>query len=340
VQELNYIEPGRLEWREVDDAKVGGPGEAVVRPLAVATCDLDALMVRGLVPMEAPFGFGHECVAEVTDVGDEVRTVKPGDLVSVPFQISCGECPKCLAGHTGNCEAVPRLSTYGMPFGQQRFGGFLADAAHVPFADAMLVPVPEGIEPDAVASLSDNIPDAWRTVGPPLEENPGAPVLVVMGAGSIALYAVALARALGAARVDTVGGRPHDRELAAKLGANVLDDEIPEKVRPGYQVTVDASGQQEGKGLVCALRSTGPEGICTSIGIYYSPDISLPLMEIYSKGITFKTGRVHSRPVMPKVLDLIRAGSFDPAPMTMQTVAWDDAEAALSELRVKTVVAR
>jgi alcohol dehydrogenase len=261
-------------------------------------------------------------------------------VVSVPFQISCGECARCRDGHTGNCERVPRLSSYGMPFGSQRFGGFLADAAHVPFADAMLVPIPEGIRPEAVASLSDNIPDAWRTVGPPLEANPGAPVLVTMGAGSIALYAVAMAKALGAERVDVVGGRESDRELAASLGANVMDEGFPDKVRPGYPITVDASAQQEGKGLVCALRSTAPEGICTSIGIYYSPDISLPLMEVYSKGITFKTGRVHSRPVMPKVLDLIREGSFDPAPMTMQTVAWDDAQAALSQLKVKTVVTR
>ena len=186
-------------------------------------------MVRGVMPLELPFAFGHECVAEVAEVGDAVSSVKPGDLVSVPFQISCGECARCRAGHTGNCDAVPRLSTYGMPFGEQRFGGFLSDAAKVPFADAMLVPVPEGIEPAAVASLSDNIPDAWRTVAPPLAEKPGAPVLICMGAGSIALYATALARALGAERVDVVGGRDADRELAEQLGANLLEAEFPEQ---------------------------------------------------------------------------------------------------------------
>ena len=86
-------------------------------------------------------------------------------MVSVPFQISCGECETCRRGHTGNCERVERMAMYGLPMGTN-YGGFLSDTARVPFADAMLVPIPEGIEPAGVASLSDNIPDAWRKVGP------------------------------------------------------------------------------------------------------------------------------------------------------------------------------
>ena len=65
-----------------------------------------------------------------------------------------------------------------------------SDLVRVPYADAMLVPLPDGLEPATVASASDNIPDAWRTVAPPLERRPGAEVLVVAGgARSIALYA-------------------------------------------------------------------------------------------------------------------------------------------------------
>jgi threonine dehydrogenase-like Zn-dependent dehydrogenase len=338
MRELTFIEPGKLEWREAPEPKIGGDGEAIVRPLALATCDLDTMMVRGKVPLPTPFAFGHECVAEVTEVGDAVATVKPGDVVSVPFQISCGECEPCRAGHTGNCASVPRLSAYGMPFGQQSFGGFASDAAHVPYADAMLVAVPDGIEPATIASLSDNIPDAWRTVAPPLRAAPGSAVLVCIGAGSIALYATALAIALGAERVDVAGGREWERELAAGLGANVVADQFPDRIGGDYPITVDASGRQDGSGLACALRSTAPEGLCTSIGIYYNPDIALPLLEVYTKGITFKTGRVHARPLMPEILEMVREGSFDPRPMTAQTVSWDDAAEALSELRVKTVV--
>ena len=50
MRELNFLEKGKLEWREADDPKIEGDGEALVRPLAVATCDLDLLLVRGLLP--------------------------------------------------------------------------------------------------------------------------------------------------------------------------------------------------------------------------------------------------------------------------------------------------
>ena len=123
-----------------------------------------------LAPVANPFPFGHECVGEVTEVGDSVKSVKPGDLVSVPFQVSCGSCAACREGRSGNCESVPRLSMYGLPVGPQSYGGFASDAVNVPYADAMLVPIPEGVAPAAVASLSDNIPDAWRTVAGPLGE--------------------------------------------------------------------------------------------------------------------------------------------------------------------------
>lgn len=336
MQELNFIGKGKLEWREAPDPKLEGDGEAIVHPVALATCDLDAGIVSGPVPIEGPFPFGHECVAEVAEVGDSVNSVKPGDLVSVPFQISCGTCAACRAGQTGNCESVPRLSMYGLPVGKESFGGFASDAVRVPFADPMLVPIPEGIEPATVASLSDNIPDAWRTVALPLADAPGSRVLICMGAGSIALYSVAIAVALGAERVDVVGGRERERKLASELGANLLDESFPD--RAGfYPITVDASADPAG--LACAARSTDAEGICTSIGIYFEPTV-MPLLDMFGQGITFKTGRPHVRPLMPDVLELIRKGKFDPAPMTVQTVGWDDAAEALSDLRAKTVVTR
>ncbi|MGA8219089.1 MAG: alcohol dehydrogenase catalytic domain-containing protein [Solirubrobacterales bacterium] len=336
MRQLEFIEKGKLEWRDAPDPTLGGDGEAIVRPVALATCDLDAAFVQGLAPVGNPFPFGHECVGEVTDVGGSVKSVKPGDLVSVPFQVSCGECAACREGRSGNCESVPRLSMYGLPVGPQTYGGFASDAVNVPYADAMLVPIPEGVAPTAVASLSDNIPDAWRTVAGPLEKAPGSPVLIAMGAGSIALYSVAIALALGAERVDVVGRRKRDRELAEKLGANVLHEEFPDRVG-FYPITVYASADPAG--IACALRSTDADGICTSVGIYFQPT-ALPLLEMFTQGITFVTGRPHVRTLMPAVLELIRQGKFDPDPMTVNRVDWDDAAEALSDLRAKTVVAR
>ena len=342
MRELTFTGKNAVEWREAEQPGLEGDGQAVVRPLAVATCDLDTAVIAGRVPIPPPFPLGHECVAEVVEVGDAVSTVSPGDRVSVAFQISCGACEPCLAGHTGSCSETPRLAMYGLPLGEN-WGGFLADAVRVPYADAMLVPVPDGIEAEAAASVSDNIVDAWRTVGPQLAESPGAPVLICGGAGSIDQYSVAIAAALGAERVDYLPGRPGPRrddavQLATRLGANIVgeDEGVPKRLGP-YPITVDASGDSEA--LACALRSTEPDGTCTSIGIYYDPTTPVPLLEMYTKGITFVTGRVHARPAIPTVLELISTGALDPVPVTRRTLAWDDAE-ALPEERVKTVISR
>jgi threonine dehydrogenase-like Zn-dependent dehydrogenase len=157
-----------------------------------------------------------------------------------------------------------------------------------------------------------------------------------MGAGSIALYSVAIALALGAERVDVVGGRPRDRELAEQLGAKLLDEEFPDRVG-FYPVTVDASADPAG--LACVLKSTDADGICTSIGIYIEP-VPLPLLDMFTQGVTFTTGRPHVRVLMPQVLELIRDGRFDPDPVTAERVDWEDAAEALSDLRAKTVVTR
>ncbi len=336
MKQLTFLAPGELEWRDVSEPQLAGDGEAIVRPLAVATCDLDLALVRGRAPVGREFAFGHECVAEVTEVGDAVGAVAPGDLVSVPFQISCGECARCRRGQTGNCESVDFLSTYGLPLGPDN-GGFVSDAVRVPYADAMLARIPDGIDPAAVASLSDNIPDAWRTVGPQLEAEPGAAVLICAGAGSIALYAAAIAVALGAGRVDFAGGRPFERELAAELGAELLDEDFPKRLGP-YPITVDASARQPG--LACALRSTEADGICTSIGIYFAEETPVPLLEMYTKGIRFETGRVHARPAFEPILELVRSGAFRPELVTRETASWDEAAEAVAGHGGKLVISR
>ena len=338
MQELNFIETGRLEWREAPDPRLAADREAIVEPVAVATCDLDSLIVRGAVRLNGPFAFGHEGVGRVVEVGDAVHTVTPGDLVSIPFQVSCGSCAQCKRGRSGHCHAVPRLSMYGLgALSGGEFGGFLADRVRVPFADHMLVGLPPGLAPESVASLSDNIADAWRTVGPQLEQEPGAEVLIVSAHNAISLYAADIARALGAGRVDFVGGGPRQLEIAQRLGANVIEGEIPERLGP-YPITVDASGNHAG--LACALRSTGPDGTCTSIGIYFERTTPMPLFEMYTKGIHFLTGRVHAREAMARALVLIEQGLVRPEIVTSQVVSWDDAADALGDLRVKTVITR
>src|SRR5258708_31116919 len=124
--QLTYTAPRALQWREADEPALSSDDAALVRPRAVATCDLDALIVGGASPFPPPFPIGHECVAEVLDVGDAVQGLAPGELVSVPFQISCGSCRACREGRSGNCEQVDFMSTYGFGPAVERWGGFLS----------------------------------------------------------------------------------------------------------------------------------------------------------------------------------------------------------------------
>jgi alcohol dehydrogenase len=328
MQQLVYVSARRLQWHEPPAPTLGSDLAALVRPIAVATCDLDALIVAGVSPFAAPFPIGHECVAEVIDVGDAVAAVRPGQLVSVPFQISCGECVACRRGRTGNCESVPFMSTYGFGPAVDRWGGFLSDIVVVPYADHMLVPVPAGLKPAAVASASDNISDAWRAVGPQLGAEPGAPVLIVGGAGpgSIGLYAVALAVALGAEAVTYVDAEPGRCAIARGFGATTVTDP-PERLGP-FPITVDAGADPDG--LALALRSTAPDGTCTSTAIYFGEQPTLPLLEMYTNGVTFVTGRAHVRPAIPHVLALAERGALRPERVTTTTVDWVDAADALS----------
>ena len=92
-------------------------------------------------------------------------------------------------------------------------------------------------------------------------------------------------------------------------------------------------------GLGCALRSTGPDGVCTSIGIYLK-DTAVPLFDMYVKGVTFRTGRGHARPALPRLIELVAAGRFQPQLVTSLVADWDSANEALSDPPRKLVLTR
>jgi threonine dehydrogenase-like Zn-dependent dehydrogenase len=341
MQQLTFIKPGVLEWHEVPDPKIEAASDALVRPVAVTTCDIDGPTIRGLTPlaMMGSFAFGHEFVAEIVELGGQVTGFSRGQLVAVSFQICCGTCDRCRAGLSGSCRAVPPRSMFGFPLPLGgTWGGALSDLVRVPFATNMLVPLPHGVSAHAVASASDNLPDAWRTVGPHLRESPGAEVLIVAGMGnSIALYAVAIARALGASRVDFLDTDSARLELAQSLGARPIEGPPPDRAGE-YQITVDASA--DAAGLACTLRSLAPGGVCTSIGIYYNSPIPMPLLDMYGRGVRFHTGRANARADMPAVLELVQAGRIKPELVTSEVVPWTHAAEALSDPSMKPLIVR
>ena len=214
-------------------------------------------------------------------------SVTPGDLVSVPFQISCGACDRCRRGQTGNCESVDFLSTYGLPLGPDN-GGFVSERSGSRTPRRCCSRSPTGSSPAAVASLSDNIPDAWRTVGPQLDAEPGAAVLICAGAGSIPVYAAALAIAKGAERVDFAGGRPHEREVAARLGAKLLDEEFPKRLGP-YPITVAGAARTTPASTAPCARPS-PTASAPRSRSSSAEQTPMPLLEMYTRGSAFTPG--------------------------------------------------
>lgn len=334
MRELRFVEPGRVEWFEVPEPELGSADAALVRPIAVGTCDLDGPIVRGEVPVPGPFALGHEFVADVVSVGDSVTTIAPGVQVSVSFQISCGRCQRCLRGFTGRCSAVAAGASYGLgPLGGVDWGGALADLVRVPYADAMCLPVPAAANAAALAGLSDNLVDGWRTVAPHLTGEDDR--VLVLGRGSIGLYATDVARALGAT-VTYVDTNQNNCEIAEKLGATVLHEPPRERYR-SHPVVAHTSGTEVG--LRSALRSTSSGGVCTDTGVIFG-DATLPVLEMYAKGVTFAIGRADARAAMPPALAMVTNGSLHPELMVTQTADWEQAPQAWPNHQGRLVLTR
>jgi alcohol dehydrogenase len=329
--------PGaHLRWREAPAPRAPGPDGAVVHPIAAATCDIDCPLVRGVTQLALPLHLGHECVAEVLAVGERVRTVKPGERAIVPFQINCGACANCRAGRTGNCLALPPMAAYGMGLATGHFGGAFSDELAVPYADAMLVPLPDGIDPAAAASVSDNICDAYRHIGPHLPgllaENPDAEVLILAGlsrrptfTASCPLYTGMIARALGATNVTLVDSRPGVRAHAERLGMNALRPRALRRRAPAPLV-VHISGDP----LEIALAHTAPDGVCTSSGGLHR-SARMPFLQMYVRRVTLHMGVIHARALMPRVLELMRDGRLRPELVTSVLAPLDDAPRVVRE---------
>jgi alcohol dehydrogenase len=329
--------PGaRLSWQEAPAPPAPGQGQAVVHPIAVATCDLDRQLLLGATPFLLPLHFGHECVAEVLTVGDGVTSVRPGQRVVVPFQISCGACTACRQGRTGSCLAVPPISMYGFGVGGGHWGGAVSDELLIPFADAMLVRLPDGIKAAAAASVADNIADAYRHIGPHLPallESDADSDVLILGAvsrrtftsASVPLYAGLIARALGARRVHFADRRPHVRAHAERLGLLPL---TPRRLRghPPAPLVLDASASRPG--LRLALEHVAPDGVCSCVGSLHR-STSIPTALMFGRNATLHLGRSHARAVIPQVLALMEEARLAPEQVTTQLAPLDDAPMAL-----------
>jgi alcohol dehydrogenase len=310
---------------------------------------MDRPIMLGTTPFPLPLHLGHECIAKVVAIGDQVGTVRPGQLVVVPFQISCGTCRPCQAGRTGNCATVPPISMYGFGVAGGNWGGALADQLTVPHADAMLVPLPSGIDPVAAASVADNVCDGYRHIAPYLpallDDDPDAEVLIVAGLSprhaytpSIPLYAGLVARALGARNIYLADCRTWVRETAERLGLVGLH---PAELKRRSPAPLVADITASPKGLHLALSQTAPDGICSSAGGLHRW-ARIPALRCYARNVTLHIGRAHVRHLIPAVLDLMIEERLHPEKVTTNVAPLAEAPHALRDhlgsYAVKTIL--
>lgn len=341
--------PGRLAWRSVPIPAAPGPTAALVRPIAMATCDLDRPIALGYTAFATPLHLGHECVGEVVSVGEQVRAVVAGDRVVVPFQISCGACAACRLGLTGNCRGVPPLSMFGFGVSGGLWGGVIADLLSVPYADAMLVPLPVNVTPEAAASSADTLSDAYRHVGPYVEEvqrHPDGAAVTVVGAvdrrspfsASVPLYVGLITRALlPEADLLIIDERPWVRDHAERLGLAAG----PVRALQGRRSPLVVDSSASPVGLKLALSAVAPDGRCSCAGLLHA-SAKIPASLMFGRNVTLTIARSHIRLAIPPVLELLSAGSLDPTGVTTQQGPLDDAVELISaHLRgpdVKTVL--
>ena len=229
-----YVKPGVVEVIDtpyptfelqagpgVNAANVGRkvPHGVILRTVATNICGSDQHMVRGRTTAPAGLVLGHEITGEVIETGPDVEFIKVGDIVSVPFNISCGRCRNCKEAKTGICLNV-NPDRPGSAYGYVDMGGWVGGQAEyvlVPYADWNLLKFPDrdqALEKIMdLTMLSDILPTGFHgavTAGVTV----GSTVYVA-GAGPVGLAAAASAQLLGAA-VVIVGDMNEDRLAQAR----------------------------------------------------------------------------------------------------------------------------
>jgi len=329
VRSLRFIAPRRLEWHEVPAPRLQGAHDAIVEPVAASVCDIDRPVLAGETPFAGPFAIGHEGVARVVEVGDQVSTVVPGQLVAVAWHIACGTCGPCLAGLTAHCESVPPQAMFGLPAGGE-WGGLFDDLLRVPYADAMLTPVPSGVDPVVAVSAGDNLSLGHEIMSKHLSQ--GRRRIAVLGWQAVGLYQVAFATALGADDVLYVDDDPAHRALAELYGARAVEGP-PSRDHGRFDLVVDASFREPW--LRRGIRMLEPEGVVECLGGYFG-DVAVPAFAMYANGVTLRIGRANTGPHVAPTVAAIASGAVAPE-LINHLVAWDDAPAALAEPGLKPV---
>src|SRR5579875_3750251 len=228
---------GDMRCDTVPDPKIENPRDAIIKVTACAICGSDLHLYNGFMPgMMSGDILGHETMGEVVEVGAEVKNLKVGDRVVVPFTISCGECFFCKKGLYSGCERSnpspnrkyaetlwghSPAGLFGYTHLLGGFAGGQAEYLRVPYADVGPIKVPNGLTDEQVLFLSDIFPTGY--MGADFCKIQKGDTIAIWGCGPVGQFAIRSAFMLGAERVIAIDTVPERLELARAAGAITID---------------------------------------------------------------------------------------------------------------------
>ncbi|MFY7802866.1 MAG: zinc-dependent alcohol dehydrogenase [Limnoraphis robusta] len=274
----------------VPDPSILNPSDAIIKITSTAICGSDLHLYNGYIPtMKSGDILGHEFMGEVVEVGPNVKKLKIGDRVVVPFTISCGSCFFCKRDLWSLCDNTNPNSwmvekMYGHSpsglFGYSHllggYAGGQAEYARVPFADVGPMKVPDGLSDEQVLFLTDIFPTGYMAAEN-CDIEPGDTV-AVWGCGPVGQFSIRSALMLGAERVIAIDCVPERLQLAQEGGAEIINFE-----------EVDA-----GEALKEMTGGRGPDRCIEAVGLEAHGVDAMGLVDKVKQAVRLETGRPHA----------------------------------------------
>jgi threonine dehydrogenase-like Zn-dependent dehydrogenase len=328
VRAALYLSAGNVVVDDVPDASLSQPTDAVVRVLRSCVCGSDLWSYRGVINRAERSRLGHEFMGVVEEVGDEVRTLHPGDLVVAPFKWSDNTCPACVDGIQSSCGN-------GGTFGAPGTDGGQGEAVRVPQADGTLVAVPGGVsgvdESLYAALLSTSDVMATGLHGAVMAGVTEGSAVAVIGDGAVGLCAVLGAKAiLGADRVFLMSRHADRAAIGKAFGATDVIAErgdegiaaVRERTRGlGVRHVVEAVGTPESWAMAVGMAREG--GAIGAVGMPHTMP-ELPLFQPLIHHLSLNLGVAPVRRYLPDLISRIVEGTLDPGPVFDTTLPLDD----------------
>ena len=313
MKALTYLERGRFAVTEKPKPVVTDPRDAVVRVTLGSICTSDLHIKHGSVPRAVPgITVGHEMVGVVEAVGAEVKTVRPGDRVTVNVETFCGECYFCRHGWVNNCTDPDGGWALGC-----RIDGGQAEFVRVPYADQGLDKIPDGVTDEQALFVGDILATGFWAAR--ISEITPEDTVLIIGAGPTGVCTLACVLLKQPKRVIVCEKDPTRIALVREHYPDVLlcrPEACEDFVRAhsdhgGADVVLEVAGAKDTFEL--AWRCARPNAIVTVVALYDEAQ-TLPLPDMYGKNLIFKTGGVDGCDCS-EILRLIAQGKIDTTPL-------------------------